>query len=91
MHPCDELITKISLTLFDDAPVNIHKEKASAAGVHLELDELRDISNSGKQYLDQMPQRETEHTGIASVTIAFNNDIGYYMEVRHTNKDKVTT
>ena len=89
LHPCDELITKISLTLFDDAPVNIHKGNAIAAGVHQELDDLRAISNSGKQYLDQMLQRETENTGIASLKIAFNNVFGYYIEVRNTHKDKV--
>ena len=89
LHPCDELITKISLTLFDDAPVNIHKGSAIAAGVHQELDDLRAISNSGKQYLDQMLQRETENTGIASLKIAFNNVFGYYIEVRNTHKDKV--
>ena len=89
LHPCDELITKISLTLFDDAPVNINKGNAIAAGVHQELDDLRAISNSGKQYLDQMLQRETENTGIASLKIAFNNVFGYYIEVRNTHKDKV--
>ncbi len=89
LHPCDELITKISLTLFDDAPVNIHKGNAIAAGVHQELDDLRAISNSGKQYLDQMLQRETENTGIASLKIAFNNVFGYYIEVRNTHRDKV--
>lgn len=89
LHPCDELITKISMTLFDDAPVNIHKGNAIAAGVHQELDDLRAISNSGKQYLDQMLQRETENTGIASLKIAFNNVFGYYIEVRNTHKDKV--
>ena len=76
-------------TLFDDAPVNINKGNAIATGVHQELDDLRAISSSGKQYLDQMLARETERTGISSLKIAFNNVFGYYIEVRNTHKDKV--
>jgi DNA mismatch repair protein MutS len=89
LHTCEKLIEKISQTLFDDAPVNINKGNAIATGVHQELDDLRAISNSGKQYLDQMLKRETESTGISSLKIAFNNVFGYYIEVRNTHKDKV--
>jgi len=89
IHTCDVLIDKISKTLFDDAPVNINKGNAIATGVHQELDNLRAISNSGKQYLDEMLARETERTGISSLKIAFNNVFGYYIEVRNTHKDKV--
>ena len=89
LHTCEELIAKISQTLFDDAPVNINKGNAIATGVDQELDDLRAISSSGKQYLDQMLKRETESTGISSLKIAFNNVFGYYIEVRNAHKDKV--
>ena len=91
LHSCDILITKISETLFDDAPVNINKGNAIANGVHQELDDLRAIASSGKEYLDEMLARETERTGISSLKIAFNNVFGYYIEVRNTHKDKVPT
>ena len=89
LHDCNELIEQITNTLFDDAPVNISKGSAIANGVSEELDELRAISNSGKEYLDKMLTRETENTGISSLKIAFNNVFGYYIEVRNTHKDKV--
>ncbi len=89
LHSCEFLIDKIAETLFDDAPVNINKGNAIANNVHKELDDLRAISNSGKQYLDAMLARETEATGISSLKIAFNNVFGYYIEVRNTHKDKV--
>ncbi len=89
LNSCDVLIDKISKTLFDNAPVNINKGNAIANNVNQELDDLRAISNSGKQYLDEMLARETERTGIASLKIAFNNVFGYYIEVRNTHKDKV--
>lgn len=91
LHSCDVLIAKISETLFDDAPVNINKGNAIANGVHQELDDLRAIASSGKEYLDEMLARETERTGISSLKIAFNNVFGYYIEVRNTHKDKVPT
>ena len=89
LHACAKLIAKISETLFDTAPVNIHKGNAIAANVHQELDDLRAISSSGKQYLDDMLTRETNRTGISSLKISFNNVFGYYIEVRNTHKDKV--
>jgi len=89
LHSCTELITKINETLFDDSPVNINKGNAIATGVHQELDDLRAISSTGKQYLDEMLARETERTGISSLKISFNNVFGYYIEVRNTHKDKV--
>jgi DNA mismatch repair protein MutS len=89
LHSCTVLIDKITETLFDDAPVNINKGNAIAAGVHQELDDLRAISSTGKQYLDDMLARETERTGISSLKISFNNVFGYYIEVRNTHKDKV--
>ena len=89
LHTCTELIEKINETLFDNAPVNINKGNAIATGVHQELDDLRAISNSGKEYLDNMLKRETERTGITSLKISFNNVFGYYIEVRNSHKDKV--
>ncbi|MBE7692096.1 DNA mismatch repair protein MutS [Tenacibaculum finnmarkense] len=89
LHDCEILITKIIKTIFEDAPVNINKGNAIASGVSDELDELRSISNSGKEYLEMMLARETERTGITSLKIAFNNVFGYYIEVRNTHKDKV--
>jgi DNA mismatch repair protein MutS len=89
LHTCEGLITKISETLFDNAPVNINKGNAIANNVYQELDDLRAISSSGKQFLDNMLARETEATGITSLKIAFNNVFGYYIEVRNTHKDKV--
>ncbi|MDC1168259.1 DNA mismatch repair protein MutS [Flavobacteriaceae bacterium] len=86
---CSNIISKINTFLFDNAPVNINKGGAIANGVSQELDDLRAISSSGKEYLDHMLARETERTAIPSLKIAFNNVFGYYIEVRNTHKDKV--
>lgn len=86
---CSEIISKIDTVLFDNAPVHINKGKAIAEGVSKELDELRKIANSGKEYLDGMLARESERTNIPSLKIAFNNVFGYYIEVRNTHKNKV--
>ena len=86
---CSEIISKIDTVLFDNAPVNINKGKAIAEGVSKELDALRNIANSGKEYLDDMLARESERTQIPSLKIAFNNVFGYYIEVRNTHKNKV--
>jgi DNA mismatch repair protein MutS len=89
LDSCDKLITEIERVLNAEAPVHISKGNAIAEGVSQELDDLRKISSSGKAYLDNMLQRETERTGISSLKIAFNNVFGYYIEVRNTHKDKV--
>jgi len=89
LDDCKSLIEKTATTLNENAPVNINKGNAIAGGVSAELDELRAISSSGKDYLDAMVQREIERTGISSLKIAFNNVFGYYIEVRNTHKDKV--
>ncbi len=89
LHPLTELINEIHRVLVADAPVHISKGNAIAPKVNKELDELREISNSGKEYLDNMLQREQERTGITSLKIASNNVFGYYIEVRNTHKDKV--
>jgi len=89
MDKCVNLIDEISKTLEENSPVNISKGNAIASGVSAELDELRSISASGKEYLDKMVIREIERTQISSLKIAFNNVFGYYIEVRNTHKDKV--
>ena len=86
---CEKLVDKVSLTLQQEAPVNISKGNAIHSGVSKELDELRLISSSGKKYLDEIVEREIDRTGISSLKIAFNNVFGYYIEVRNTHKDKV--
>lgn len=89
LHACDLLREKIATTLNQEAPVAINKGNAIAFGVNSELDELRTISNSGKEYLEGIEKRESEATGIPSLKISFNNVFGYYIEVRNTHKDKV--
>lgn len=89
LEDCQLIIEKITATLNQDAPVSITKGNAIAAGVNAELDELRNISNSGKGYLEDLERRESEKTGIPSLKVAFNNVFGYYIEVRNTHKDKV--
>ncbi len=86
---CLILREKILKTINEDAPVNLNKGNVIADGISDELDELRAISTSGKDYLNKMLERETERTGISSLKIAFNNVFGYYIEVRNTHKDKV--
>jgi len=86
---CQSVIDRIEEWLLDEAPVNINKGGAIAGGVNDELDSLRMISSSGKEYLDAMLERESQRTGIPSLKIAFNNVFGYYIEVRNTHKDKV--
>jgi DNA mismatch repair protein MutS len=89
LHSCDLLREKIKTTLNQDAPVAISKGNAIAIGVNEELDELRAISTSGKEFLEGIERRESERTGISSLKISFNNVFGYYIEVRNTHKDKV--
>jgi DNA mismatch repair protein MutS len=90
-HNCDLLREKIKTTLNQDAPVAISKGNAIATGVNEELDELRSIAFSGKEFLEGIEKRESEATGISSLKISFNNVFGYYIEVRNTHKDKVPT
>lgn len=86
---CNILRAKIKETLNEEAPVSVLKGNTISEGFHEELDNLRGIAFSGKDYLDKMLERETERTGIASLKIASNNVFGYYIEVRNTHKDKV--
>lgn len=89
LQSCDLLRNKIKEMLNEEAPVNLLKGNVIAKGFSKELDELRGLATSGKDYLDQMLERETKATGISSLKIASNNVFGYYIEVRNTHKDKV--
>ena len=89
LQACELLRSKIKETLFEDAPVNILKGNSIADGFSEELDELRKMAFSGKDYLDKLLERESAATGISSLKIASNNVFGYYIEVRNAHKDKV--
>ncbi|MEM8507633.1 MAG: DNA mismatch repair protein MutS [Bacteroidota bacterium] len=89
LSPCTPLYDRIRNTLSEEAPVLIGKGTTIARGYSEELDELRELAHSGKDYLDKMLARETEATGIPFLKIASNNVFGYYIEVRNTHKDKV--
>ena len=87
--PCPELIDQLAATLRPDPPSLTAKGNFIADGVSEELDHLRHISSSGKQYLLDLQKRESERTGIQSLKVGFNNVFGYYLEVRNTYKDNV--
>lgn len=89
LQPCAELRDRIAREIKNDPPLLINKGGVIADNVNGELDELRKIAYSGKDYLLQIQQREIEQTGIPSLKIAYNNVFGYYIEVRNTHKDKV--
>ncbi len=89
LNPCDIIRQKIHKEILADPPVAISKGRVIANGISQELDELRDILYSGKDYLVKIQQRESEKHGIPSLKISFNNVFGYYIEVRNTHKDKV--
>ncbi|TDD78921.1 DNA mismatch repair protein MutS [Flavobacterium caseinilyticum] len=91
LHSCELLREKIKTVLNQDAPVAIAKGNAIAKGINAELDELRAISTSGKEFLEGIEKRESQLTGISSLKISFNNVFGYYIEVRNLHKDKVPT
>ena len=84
-----ELLQYMQEKLNDDLPVSIAKGNVIREGVSEELDELRNLQNKGRGFLDEMCRREVERTGITSLKIDFNNVFGYYIEVRNTHRDKV--
>ena len=86
---CEELRERIARELKPDPPQQVQKGGVIAQGVSSELDELRSIAYSGKDYLLQIQEREAQQTGIQSLKIGYNNVFGYYLEVRNTYKDKV--
>lgn len=89
IHPCREIVQKISKEIREDAPVAVNKGLVFKEGFHAELDELRKIAVSGKDFLFSIQQREVEKTGISSLKISFNNVFGYYIEVTNAHKSKV--
>ncbi len=86
---CSSLRERIDAEIKQDPPNAVQKGNVIAAGVSAELDELREVLYSGKDYLIRLQQREIENTGIPSLRISFNNVFGYYIEVRNTHKEKV--
>jgi DNA mismatch repair protein MutS len=91
LNPCDLIRARIEKRIVADPPTAVNKGKVITEGVSEELDDLRKIAYSGKDYLAQIQKRESEKHGIPSLKISFNNVFGYYIEVRNTHKDKVPT
>ncbi|WP_455536238.1 DNA mismatch repair protein MutS [Prevotella koreensis] len=89
LNLCEELRDRIGREIENDPPQMINKGGVVRNGVNSELDELRKIAYSGKDYLLKIQERETQETGISSLKIGYNNVFGYYLEVRNTYKDKV--
>lgn len=89
LNLCESIRQRIEREITADPPQLVAKGGVINAGVNAELDELRNIAYSGKDYLMRIQERETELTGIASLKIGYNNVFGYYLEVRNTYKDKV--
>ena len=89
LNLCISICDRISKEINNDPPLLINKGGVIQSGVNTELDELRQIAYSGKDYLLKIQQRESEQTGIPSLKIAYNSVFGYYIEVRNVHKDKV--
>jgi DNA mismatch repair protein MutS len=89
LNPCKIIMDKIGATIVENPPIALNKGTVVKEGVDLELDELRKLSNSGKDFLLKIQEREVLRTGISSLRISFNNVFGYYIEVRNSQKDKV--
>ncbi len=89
LNPCASLAERIGKEVKEEPPVKVEKGGVIAAGVNAELDELRSMAGSGKEYLMALQQKESEATGITSLKVGFNNVYGYYFEVYNTHKDKI--
>lgn len=89
LNSCKSIYEKLEREISDDPPVKVEKGNVIASGVDAELDELRSMAGSGKEYLMNLQQRESERTGIPSLKVGFNNVFGYYLEVTNTHKNKV--
>lgn len=89
LNPCLLAYEKLTTELNEEAPVNILKGSVINPGVNAELDELRGLAFSGKDYLLKLQQREVERTGITNLKVAYNNVFGYYLEVTNSHKDRV--
>jgi DNA mismatch repair protein MutS len=89
LHRCDYLLEKIEKTLQENPPLAINQGGLIKDGLHEELDALRKVAHTGKDYLIQIQQKESKQTGISSLKVAYNKIFGYYLEVTHTHKAKV--
>ena len=89
LNNCKLMQERLAEQLSDEAPMLVHQGGIIKDGVHKELDELRSIAHSGKDYLMQIREREVKRTGISSLKIAYNKVFGYYLEVSNAHKDKV--
>lgn len=89
LNPCESLLERIGQTLREDPPINSSQGNVVQDGIDAELDELRKLAFSGKDYLKGIQERETERTGINSLKIAYNKVFGYYLEVTNAHKEKV--
>ncbi|XWN35310.1 MAG: DNA mismatch repair protein MutS [Roseivirga sp.] len=89
LHRCDYLRDQIEETLQEDPPIATHQGGLIRTGIHAELDELRAMAHSGKDYLIQIQQKESKATGIPSLKVAYNKVFGYYLEVTHAHRAKV--
>lgn len=89
LNNCTYIKEKINNLIMENPPISIQKGGVISNGIHEELDELREISSGGKQYLTTIQQRESNATGISSLKIGYNNVFGYYLEVTNLHKDKV--
>jgi DNA mismatch repair protein MutS len=89
LNPCTTIVNRILKELKTDPPALLNKGGVMADGIHAELDELREISFSGKDYLAKVQVRESQETGIPSLKVSFNNVFGYYIEVTNVHKNKV--
>src|SRR5690554_634640 len=89
INPCEALTDLIIGQLHEDPAIQVGKGKVIADGYNAELDELRTLLATGRNYLEELQQREAENTGITSLKVGYNNVFGYFIEVRNTHKDKV--
>ena len=89
LNGCRTIYDRIDREIQDDPPIKVEKGNVIAKGVSAELDELRGMAGTGKEYLMNLQQREVERTGIPSLKVGFTNVFGYYLEVTNTHKDKV--
>ena len=89
LNPCHYILEKIIKEIEENPPVQVAKGHVIKTGVHADLDELRNIASTGKDYLVQLQQKESEATGISSLKVGFNNVFGYYLEVTNLHKSKV--
>lgn len=89
LNPLDQVVTAISSALEDDPPLALNEGGVIRKGYNKELDELRELSFSGKDWIAKLQQQERERTGISSLKVGYNNVFGYYIEVTNTHKDKI--